>query len=60
MAGKNKPYKVFNNRGAKWTSEEDLLLKQRFNAGNKTAVLAELHGRSDNAIRSRLKKLKLT
>jgi hypothetical protein len=57
MTSKNKTYQVFNNRGKKWTPEEDQLLIQRFKAGNKPAVLAELHGRSDNAIRSRLKKL---
>lgn len=59
MTHKTKTYQVFDNRGKKWTPEEDKLLVQRFKAGKKPAVLAELHGRSNNAIRSRLKKFKL-
>lgn len=47
------------NKGSKWTEQEDQQLKDNFNNGLKTSELAKLHGRSSEAIRSRLIKLGL-
>lgn len=59
MAKNKKYYQVFDNRGKEWTPEEDKLLTQRYKNGIKPAVLAELHGRTVNAVRSRIKKLEV-
>lgn len=43
--------------GRPWSEEEDSVLVERFEAGMGFAELANLHGRTDGAIRSRLTKL---
>jgi hypothetical protein len=43
-----------SNAGQKWTDDEDTLLVEEFNAGLETKQIAEAHGRSRGAIRSRL------
>lgn len=54
--GKQKP----PNEGKPWSAEEAAQLAARFEAGvTKTRELAELHGRSTSAIRSRLRILGL-
>lgn len=44
------------NAGASWTEEEDNSLIEEFEAGMKLSEIAKLHGRTNGAIRSRLKK----
>lgn len=51
----NKP----SNANAAWPSEEEELLSERYNSGMSVKQIAELHGRSIGAIRSRLKRLGL-
>lgn len=51
--------KILDNESKYWTDEEEDLLKQRFEEGKKVDELANLHGRSKGAIRSRLNKLGL-
>ncbi len=48
------------NAYAKWTSEEDELLKSRFKMGTDVHDLATIHHRKVGAIRSRLQKLGLS
>ncbi|MFI5201201.1 MAG: hypothetical protein ACHQNE_02295, partial [Candidatus Kapaibacterium sp.] len=48
------------NAYAKWTSEEDELLKSRFKMGTDIHDLAAIHHRKLGAIRSRLQKLGLS
>jgi hypothetical protein len=43
--------------GKPWDEEEDQLLLQRFDAKTTIPQLAQQHGRTDGAIRSRLEKL---
>ncbi len=44
---------------AKWTSDEDQQLAEKFKAGASISVLARSHNRKEGAIRSRLQKLGL-
>lgn len=46
-------------RGAKWSSEEDLQLREEFGAGNSIEVMAACHGRNAGGIIARLEKLGL-
>jgi len=45
--------------GGKWTDEEQAHLVESFESGSDIASLAETHGRTKGAIRSRLRKLGL-
>lgn len=48
-----------NHAGASWTEEEDNSLLKEFQSGMKIAEIAKAHGRTNGAIRSRLKKHEL-
>lgn len=48
-----------NNVGASWTEEEDNRLITEFESGMKLSEIAKEHGRTNGAIRSRLKKHEL-
>ena len=50
---------IKNNAGASWTDEEDSSLIREFESGMKIADIAKAHGRTNGAIRSRLKKHEL-
>ena len=48
-----------NNQGEKWTLELDKLLTDQFNQKISFKEIAKYHGRTNGAIRSRLKKMEL-
>lgn len=47
---------VKQNAGTSWTNEEDDVLRNEFQSGMKIAEIAKVHGRTNGAIRARLKK----
>jgi hypothetical protein len=47
------------NANKSWTADEEARLAERFQNGSSIRVLAEAHGRTDGAVRSRLAKLGL-
>lgn len=47
---------VKQNAGTSWTNEEDDVLRNEFQSGMKIAEIAKAHGRTNGAIRARLKK----
>jgi ATP-dependent DNA helicase RecQ len=42
--------------GAPWTEDEDRQLDEEYNSGMKISEIANIHDRTNGAIRSRLKK----
>ena len=42
------------NKGLRWTEEEDARVIEEFKAGMKMSEIAQRHGRTNGAIRSRL------